>query len=105
MTVFWVRVGAWLWISVSKEIAVLLTGNQVLLYRITAMPIPNYQQIMLPLLTAISDGQTYRHRDVIEKLANRFQITDEERKELLPSGQQSIFENRVGWARTYLNIL
>lgn len=66
------------------------------------MPIPNYQQIMLPFLKAISDGQTYRHRDVIEKLANDFQITDEEKKELLPSGQQGIFDNRVGWARTYL---
>lgn len=57
---------------------------------------------MLPFLKAIEDGQTYRHRDVIDKLANVFNITYEERKELLPSGRQGIFDNRVGWARTYL---
>jgi restriction system protein len=53
-------------------------------------------------LKAIEDGQTYRHRDVIDNLANVFNITYEERKELLPSGRQGIFDNRVGWARTYL---
>ena len=66
------------------------------------MAIPNYQQLMLPLLKSISDGQTYLFRDVIEKLAVDFKLTDKERNELLPSGQQAVFDNRVGWARTYL---
>ena len=57
---------------------------------------------MLPLLKSISDGQTYLFRDVIEKLAVDFKLTDKERNELLPSGQQAVFDNRVGWARTYL---
>jgi restriction system protein len=35
-------------------------------------------------------------------LAVEFQVTDEERKELLASGTQAIFDNRVGWAKTYL---
>jgi restriction system protein len=39
---------------------------------------------------------------LVEFLANHFQLTSEERKELLPSGQQPAFNNRVGWAGTYL---
>ena len=38
----------------------------------------------------------------IEALADQFQLTDEEHKELLPSGGQATFDNRVGWARTYM---
>ncbi len=66
------------------------------------MPIPDYQSIMRPLLNEISDGRKYKFRDVIEVLAKRFQLSDEERRELLPSGQQAVFDNRVGWAKTYL---
>jgi restriction system protein len=57
---------------------------------------------MLPLLKLAADGQEYYLRDIIEKLADEFSLTEEERKELLPSGQQSVFANRVWWARTYL---
>ena len=64
--------------------------------------IPDYQTLMLPLLKLVSDGQEHKYRDIIEKLAIEFEVTDEERKELLASGNQSIFDNRVGWAKTYL---
>ncbi len=64
--------------------------------------IPDYQSIMQPLLEYVSDGKPYRLRDVVDGLADHYQLTEEERKELLPSGQQPIFTNRVGWARTYL---
>ncbi len=64
--------------------------------------IPDYQSIMLPLLRKISDGTVYRFRSLIDELAVEFNLTDEEQKELLPSGQQPIFDNRVGWANTYL---
>ncbi len=57
---------------------------------------------MLPLLKLVSDRQEHKYRDLIEKLAIEFQVTDEERKELLTSGNQAIFDNRVGWAKTYL---
>lgn len=50
----------------------------------------------------VADGQEHKYRDLIEKLAVEFQVTDEERKELLASGNQAIFDNRVGWAKTYL---
>ncbi len=64
--------------------------------------IPDYQAIMLPLLKITSDGKEHLVRDLIEQLAAEFKLTDEDRKELLPSGQEFIFGNRVGWARTYL---
>lgn len=66
------------------------------------MAIPDYQSIMLPLLELASDRAEHALRETIESLADRFDLTDEERKELLPSGQQATFDNRVGWARTYL---
>jgi len=66
------------------------------------MAIPDYQTIMLPLLSTLSDKKTYTNREIIELLSNRFKLSDNERKKLLPSGQQLIFDNRVAWARTYL---
>ncbi len=64
--------------------------------------IPDYQTLMLPLLKTVSDGKEYKFRDVVEALAIQFKLTEEERKELLPSGTAFLFSNRVGWARTYL---
>jgi restriction system protein len=66
------------------------------------MPIPDYQSIMLPLLKYASDKKEHSIRETIEYLSNLFKLTEQERKELLPSGQQYVFDNRVGWARTYL---
>jgi len=66
------------------------------------MPIPDFQSVMLPLLQLLSDGKEWRMRDVTETLANRFQLTQQEREEMLPSGQQTLFSNRVGWAKTHL---
>jgi restriction system protein len=66
------------------------------------MSIPDYQSIMLPLLKLTADKQEHSLRETIETLADKFKLTEDERKEFLPSGQQAIFDNRVGWARTYL---
>ncbi|QGS93422.1 hypothetical protein R15_17370 [Burkholderia pseudomallei] len=66
------------------------------------MPIPDYQTLMLPVLRAVADGQEHRFRNVVETLADEYQLTDEERNTLLPSGTAPLFDNRVGWARTYL---
>ncbi|MDZ7950898.1 restriction endonuclease [Nostoc sp. DedQUE09] len=66
------------------------------------MAIPDYQKIMLPLLKYALDGQEHSMREAIGALANQFNLSEDERKELLPSGQQPLFDNRVGWARTYL---
>ncbi|MBI4843301.1 MAG: restriction endonuclease [Nitrospirae bacterium] len=66
------------------------------------MAIPDYQSIMLPFLIFIKDKEEHSFREAVDGLAKEFQLTEDEQKELLPSGQQEIFSNRVGWARTYL---
>jgi restriction system protein len=66
------------------------------------MTIPDYQSIMLPLLRLAADGTEHSIRAATESLADQFGLTQQERTELLPSGQQEVFYNRVGWARTYL---
>ncbi len=65
------------------------------------MPIPDFQTIMLPLLTILSDGKERIIRDLTEQLAQHFALTDEERAAKLPSGQQTIFSNRVAWAKAH----
>jgi restriction system protein len=66
------------------------------------MAIPDYQSCMLPLLKFYADGQEHTFREAVEALAREFKLTDQERREMLPSGQQEVFDNRVGWARTYM---
>lgn len=57
---------------------------------------------MLPLLHLASDGEIHRFRSAVETLAKQFELTIDEQRDLLPSGKQPIFDNRVGWARTYM---
>ena len=64
--------------------------------------IPDYQSIMLPLLEFVSDGKEYKMRYVTNELAIKFGVTEEEQKELLPSGVAPVFYNRTAWAKTYL---
>lgn len=66
------------------------------------MAVPDYQTIMLPLLEFYKDEKEHHIRDAIEHISNIFKLSQEEREELLPSGQQKIIDNRVGWARTYM---
>jgi len=68
--------------------------------------IPKFNEIMKPLLQFVADGNTYHIHELINLLVDHFRketnITDEELKKLLKSGRQSVFDNRVGWAKTYL---
>ena len=66
------------------------------------MPIPDFQTVMMPLIEALSDGHERTMRDLTALLADRFGLTDLDRAEVLPSGQQSIFSNRVAWAKSHL---
>lgn len=65
---------------------------------------PNYQQFMRPFLEVANaaNGNEVKLRDVINQLAEHFNLSEDEKSETLPSGRQSILDNRVGWARTYL---
>ena len=66
------------------------------------MAVPDYQSIMLPLLKIAGDGNEHSKNEVIERLAQQFGLSEIERNELLPSGVQRKFDNRVSWARTYM---
>ncbi len=66
------------------------------------MPIPDYQTLMLPVLQMASDQQEHKFSDSVQSLATEFSLSDEEKNEVLPSGSQAVFNNRVGWARSYL---
>jgi restriction system protein len=66
------------------------------------MSIPDYQSLMLPVLVASSKGEV-RIGPVVDQLADELGLSPEERSELLPSGQQTIFSNRVHWAKSYLS--
>lgn len=66
------------------------------------MAIPDYQTLMLPVLSVAGDGQEHRIGDVINQLARNFGLTAKEQQQLLPSGKQATFANRVAWAKSYL---
>ncbi|MBI3461978.1 MAG: restriction endonuclease [Planctomycetes bacterium] len=66
------------------------------------MAIPDFQSLMLPLLKLAADGEEHSCADCRGPLADQFGLTEEQRKELLPSGQQSRLNNRVAWAKVYL---
>ncbi|HRR40005.1 MAG TPA: restriction endonuclease [Syntrophales bacterium] len=67
------------------------------------MAIPDYQSLMLPLLRfAAKKGTETSTSEAVEALAAELGLSDEDLKEILPSGIQSTFVNRVGWASTYM---
>jgi len=66
------------------------------------MPIPDFQTLMLPLMRLCSDGGEHTKRDVVPALAQEFRLTEQDQAELLPTGRQGRFDNRVGWAKSYL---
>ena len=66
------------------------------------MSIPDFQSLMRPALAFISDGSLHRSRDVKTGLAEHLGLSSEDRAEVLPSGRQRTFDNRVSWALTYL---
>ncbi|AIL59810.1 restriction endonuclease [Pseudomonas alkylphenolica] len=67
------------------------------------MAIPDFQSVMRPVLATVQNGAPLPLSELRERVADQFQLTEEERKEHLPSGHQTVINNRVGWARTYLN--
>lgn len=66
------------------------------------MTVPDFQTLMLPVLKTTADGGEVRIGDVVDRLADAFALSDEERAQLLPSGRQTTFANRVHWAKSHL---
>ena len=66
------------------------------------MNIPDFQSLMVPLLEALADEREHLVGEVRERIAAKLGLGIAEREALLPSGKQPIFDNRLGWAKTYL---
>lgn len=66
------------------------------------MSIPKYDEMFETFLNCLADGKPHKFNDLKNIIAGVFSVTEEERKEVLPSGRQAIFDNRVGWTGTYL---
>jgi restriction system protein len=66
------------------------------------MPIPDFQRLMLPLLQHFADGKEHANQETLDALAGLLQLTATERAQLLPSGKQALFTNRVAWAKSHL---
>jgi restriction system protein len=65
------------------------------------MSIPDFQSLMLPVLQSAAKGEI-RISDVVQRLADKLGLTAEEKADLLRSGKQTTFANRVHWAKFYL---
>tara|TARA_R110002110_G_scaffold71027_10_gene190056 strand:- start:119 stop:1027 length:909 start_codon:yes stop_codon:yes gene_type:complete len=63
--------------------------------------IPDYQTLMRPVLECAAEGEV-RITDVVDRVADKFGLSEDERNEVLPSGKQTRFSNRVNWAKSYL---
>jgi len=66
------------------------------------MPIPDFQSCFMPILKTLSDRGLMTSRDLVAAISDHFTLSEAERRELLPSGNQEVINNRVGWAKTYL---
>ncbi|MBN2251873.1 MAG: restriction endonuclease [Candidatus Altiarchaeota archaeon] len=66
------------------------------------MAVPDFQSFMLPLLELSGDQKEHSISEAKEVMAKVFKLSEEDRKELLPSGVQTIYENRIYWSLTYL---
>lgn len=66
------------------------------------MSIPDFQSLFRPLLSYAQDGSEKRVSDAVAALAKEFKLSDEELNALLPSRRQTVFANRVHWAKAYL---
>ena len=66
------------------------------------MAVPKFYEFMKPALIVISDGKEYKRRELYELVSNRMGLSEDEKEELLPSGLEQTYINRISWAFTYL---
>ena len=66
------------------------------------MAVPKYYEMYRSFLKVLMDGNIHSMKEEKQQVIDDFHLTVEETAELLPSGRQAIFDNRIGWCRTYL---
>ena len=65
------------------------------------MAVPDFQSFFKPLLEIAGDEKEHSIREAREIISKKFELTDEDLQERLPSGTQTTFEIRVAWAKSY----
>lgn len=66
------------------------------------MELPKYYEMHKPFLEYLKDGKQHTLKELKQYVSKYFKLTEEQLSEMLPSGRQTVFVNRIGWARTYL---
>ena len=66
------------------------------------MAVPDFQAWFMPLLRQVADGDPHKLATLYEELADQMNLSEQDRREKLPSGKQLTYKNRIAWARTYL---
>ena len=64
--------------------------------------LPKYHGFYTPFLTVLQDQKVHTSKEIQADIAQMLNLSDEQLSEVLPSGTQSVFCNRIGWAKTYL---
>jgi restriction system protein len=65
------------------------------------MPVPGFQSLMLPVLRSVKDGELSAS-EMRERIAGDLGLSESDLAEMLPSGRQTTFANRVAWANIFL---
>lgn len=76
--------------------------NSIMFDLSLSMPVPDYQTMMLPVLTLFSDGKERQNADIYAGIVEYFNLTEQDKRQMLPGGSQPTFQNRSNWATTYL---
>lgn len=66
------------------------------------MSVPKYNEMYTPFIKALADGKTHSIKEIRQYVAEQLNLTEKDLTEMLPSGKQGLFANRIGWTRTYL---
>lgn len=66
------------------------------------MPVPKYHELYAPFLKTLKDGSIHTMKEIKRSVADQMSLTETDLAERLPSGKQAVFDNRIGWTRTYL---
>jgi len=64
--------------------------------------IPKYVEILLPLLKLLQNKKVHTNKECIYHLEKEFNLSEDDKKQTMSNGKTKLFDNRVGWAKTYL---
>ena len=66
------------------------------------MAVPKYNELYIPLLRALQDGNVHTMSEIKSLVSQQLGLTPEDLAQRLPSNGSSVFDGRLGWAKTYL---